>query len=115
MSTKPFYVAGQWRTGEGTLDVHSPYDDSVVATLGVPTDADVEDAMVAAVETFKESRHLPTYARAEALMHISTRIAERTDQRTGLPVHSLIFVSKRTRGSSGVVRFWVGWFANCER
>src|SRR5437870_7185046 len=80
MSTKPFYAAGEWRTGEGTLDVHSPYDDSVVATLGVPTDADVEDAMVAAVETFKESRHLPTYARAEGLMHISGRIAERTDE-----------------------------------
>jgi acyl-CoA reductase-like NAD-dependent aldehyde dehydrogenase len=80
MTMKPFFVAGEWRTGEGTLDVHSPYDDSVVATLGVPTDPDVEDAVVAAVETFKESRHLPTYARAEALMHISRRIAERTDE-----------------------------------
>jgi acyl-CoA reductase-like NAD-dependent aldehyde dehydrogenase len=80
MIPSPFYVAGEWRTGEGTLDVHSPYDDSVVATLGVPTEADVEDAVVAAVETFKESRHLPTYARAEALMHISSRIAERTDE-----------------------------------
>src|SRR5438093_5006250 len=80
MTVRPFYAAGTWRTGDGTLDVHSPYDDAVVATLGVPTDADVEDAVVAAVETFKESRHLPTYARAEALMHISTRIAERTDQ-----------------------------------
>src|SRR5437870_4595729 len=80
MSTKPFYAAGEWRTGEGTLDVHSPYDDSVVATIGVPTDGDVEDAVRAAVETFKESRHLPTYARAEALMHISRRIAERVDE-----------------------------------
>ena len=80
MTTKPFYVAGEWRTGEGTLDVHSPYDDSVVATLGVPTDSDVEDAVLAAVETFKESRHLPTYERAEGLMHISRRIAERTDE-----------------------------------
>ena len=80
MSTKPFYVAGEWRTGEGTLDVHSPYDGSVVATIGVPTDGDVEDAVVAAAETFKESRHLPTYARAEALMHISRRIAERVDE-----------------------------------
>src|SRR5438477_4851047 len=80
MTTRPFYVAGQWRTGEGTLDVHSPYDDSVVATLGVPTDKDVEDAVVAAVETFKGSRHLPTYVRSEALMHVSRRIAERVDE-----------------------------------
>jgi acyl-CoA reductase-like NAD-dependent aldehyde dehydrogenase len=80
MTTRPFYVAGEWRTGRGTLDVHSPYDDGVVATLGVPTDEDVEDAVVAASETFKESRHLPTYARAEALMHISRGIAERVDE-----------------------------------
>jgi aldehyde dehydrogenase (NAD+) len=80
MTTRPFYVAGEWRTGRGTLDVHSPYDDGVVATLGVPTDEDVEDAVVAASDTFKESRHLPTYARAEALMHISRGIAERVDE-----------------------------------
>jgi acyl-CoA reductase-like NAD-dependent aldehyde dehydrogenase len=80
MDTRPFYVAGEWRTGQGTLDVHSPYDDSVVATLGVPTDQDVEDAVTAAVDTFTESRHLPTWARAEALMHISRRIAERVDE-----------------------------------
>jgi aldehyde dehydrogenase (NAD+) len=80
MTTKPFYIAGDWRTGEGTLDVHSPYDDGVVATIGVPTERDVEDAVVAAVETFKESRHLPTYARSEALMHVSRRIGERVDE-----------------------------------
>jgi acyl-CoA reductase-like NAD-dependent aldehyde dehydrogenase len=80
MATKPFYVAGQWRTGQGTLDVHSPYDDGVVATIGVPTDADVEEAVQRAVSTFAESRTLPTYARAEALMHISRRIAERVDE-----------------------------------
>src|SRR6266540_2922592 len=80
MTVRPFYVAGDWRTGKGTLDVHSPYDGSVVATLGVPTDDDVEKAVVQAAETFKESRHLPTYVRSEALMHISGRISERVDE-----------------------------------
>jgi len=60
--------------------VKSPWDGSVVATLGVPTDGDVEDAVRAAVETFDESRRLPTHARAEALMHISRRIGERLDE-----------------------------------
>ena len=79
-------MAGEWRTGEGTLDVHSPYDDSVVAELGVPTEADVEEAVGhGATETFKESRHLPTHVRSEALMHISRRLAEtgRRDRRGG--------------------------------
>jgi acyl-CoA reductase-like NAD-dependent aldehyde dehydrogenase len=80
MTTKPFYVAGEWRTGQGTLEVKSPWDGSVVAELGVPTDGDVEDAVTAAAATFKESRHLPTYVRAEGLMHISGRIGERVDE-----------------------------------
>ena len=36
--------------------------------------------MQVAANTFKESRHLPTYVRAEALAHISRRIAERVDE-----------------------------------
>jgi len=80
MTIKPFYIAGDWRTGQGTLEVKSPWDGSVVAELGVPTDADVEEAVAKAVETFRESRHLPTHVRADGLMHISTRIAERVDE-----------------------------------
>ena len=80
MTTKPFYVAGGWRTGTGTLEVRSPFDDTVVAEIGVPTDADVEEAVVKAVETFDESRRLPTWVRAEALLHISRRISERLDE-----------------------------------
>jgi acyl-CoA reductase-like NAD-dependent aldehyde dehydrogenase len=80
MATKPFYVAGDWRTGHGTLEVQSPYDGSVVAEIGVPTDADVEEAVARAAETFEESRNLPVWQRAEALMHISRRIAERVDE-----------------------------------
>src|SRR2546428_5869427 len=80
MAVRPFYVAGAWRTGQGTLPVKSPYDGSVVAELGVPTDADVEEAVSKAAATFRESRHLPTHARAEALMHISRRIGERIDE-----------------------------------
>jgi acyl-CoA reductase-like NAD-dependent aldehyde dehydrogenase len=80
MTTRPFYVAGEWRTGDQTFDVKSPYDGSLVATLGIPTDHDVEEAVVAAVETFERSRVLTIAQRAEALMHVSRRIAERVDE-----------------------------------
>jgi aldehyde dehydrogenase (NAD+) len=80
MTTRPFYVAGAWRTGEGTALVRSPYDGSVVAEVGVPTDGDVEEAVVKADAAFKESRLLSTHARAEALMHISRRIGDRVDE-----------------------------------
>ena len=53
METRPFLVNGEWRTGEGTFEVTSPYDDSVVAEIGVPTAADVEEATAVAAETFE--------------------------------------------------------------
>jgi acyl-CoA reductase-like NAD-dependent aldehyde dehydrogenase len=80
MTIRPFLVNGDWRTGEGTFEVTSPYDGSVVAEVGVPRPADVEEAVDAAAKTFEESRHLPIHARADALDHISHRIAERVDE-----------------------------------
>ena len=76
METRPFLVNGEWRTGDDTFDVTSPYDDSVVASIGVPTAADVEEATAVAAETFKESQHLPVHVRSEALDHISKRLSE---------------------------------------
>jgi aldehyde dehydrogenase (NAD+) len=40
----------------------------------------VEEAVSKATETFEGSRNLPVHARAEALMHISRRLQERTDE-----------------------------------
>jgi len=84
MSTRPFLVNGEWRTGEGTFEVRSPFDDSVVAEIGVPTEADVEEAAATAAETFETSRHLPIHARSEALDHISKRLAETVDENAEL-------------------------------
>jgi acyl-CoA reductase-like NAD-dependent aldehyde dehydrogenase len=77
---KPYLVAGEWRAGEETFAVKSPFDGSVVAEVGVPSDAEVEDAVAAAADTFQESRTLPSHVRAEALAHISRRLAERVDE-----------------------------------
>ncbi len=82
--TRPFLVNGEWRTGEGTFEVRSPYDDSVVADVGVPTAADVEEAVATAVTTFRESRRLPVHARADALDHISARLKETIDENAEL-------------------------------
>ena len=84
MDPRPFLVNGEWRTGEGTFEVTSPYDDSVVAEIGVPTAADVEEATAAASETFETSQHLPVHARSEALDHISKRLAETIDENAEL-------------------------------
>jgi aldehyde dehydrogenase (NAD+) len=84
MAVRPFLVNGDWREGEGTFEVHSPYDDGVVAEIGVPTDADVEEAAATAASTFEESKRLPVHARADALDHISKRLAETVDENAEL-------------------------------
>jgi acyl-CoA reductase-like NAD-dependent aldehyde dehydrogenase len=77
----PYVVAGETRTGEAPFEVKSPFDGSVVARVGTPTERDLEDALAAAARTFEEeARLLPTHARAEALMHISRRIGERSEE-----------------------------------
>jgi aldehyde dehydrogenase (NAD+) len=84
MAVRPFYVNGEWRTGEGAFEVKSPYDDSVVAEIGVPTEADVEEGIATAAETFRESRFLSVAARSAALDHISKRLAETLDENAEL-------------------------------
>ena len=81
---RPFLVNGQWRTGEGTFEVRNPFDDSLVAELGVPTDADVEEAVALAAETFEESPKLSVAARATALDHISRRLDETQEENARL-------------------------------
>ncbi|HEX9713964.1 MAG TPA: aldehyde dehydrogenase family protein [Actinomycetota bacterium] len=80
MTIRPFYVAGEPRTGGGTFDVTNPADGSVIATVGRPSRSDVEDALRIADETFRESQHLPAHARIDALTHISRRIEESLDE-----------------------------------
>jgi acyl-CoA reductase-like NAD-dependent aldehyde dehydrogenase len=77
---RPYLVAGEWREGSDAFEVRSPFDGAVVAEVGVPSDADVEEALARAADTFEESRTLPTHVRAEALMHISSRIGERAGE-----------------------------------
>jgi acyl-CoA reductase-like NAD-dependent aldehyde dehydrogenase len=80
MSTKPYLAGGEWRTGNDPFEVTSPFDGSVVAEVGTPTDEDVESSVAAAAETFEGSRNLPVHVRAEALAHISRRLQERVDE-----------------------------------
>lgn len=78
--TRPYYVAGEARTRAETFEVKSPHDGSLVAEVASPTDEDVEEALRKAADAFEETRRLPTHVRAEALMHVSRRIAERADE-----------------------------------
>ena len=62
----------------------NPFDDSVVAQIGVPTADDVEEATAAAAAAFAETKRLSVAARSTALDHISRRLAETLEENAEL-------------------------------
>ncbi|MEU2333750.1 aldehyde dehydrogenase family protein [Streptomyces sp. NPDC013172] len=79
-STTAFWLAGRQVTGEDTFDVTSPWDGRLVGRVGVPTDAQVEEAVAAAYAVRDEFAATPAHVRAAALDHVSRRLAERTEE-----------------------------------
>ncbi|MEW2302809.1 aldehyde dehydrogenase family protein [Streptomyces sp. NPDC006655] len=79
-STTAFWLAGRQVTGEDTFDVTSPWDGRLVGRVGVPTDAQVEEAVAAAYAVRDEFAATAAHVRAAALDHVSRRLAERTEE-----------------------------------
>ena len=76
----PFYVAGAPAYGEDSFEVRHPYDGELVARVSRPTAAQVEEAVAALHASRHVGARLTAADRAEALMHVSRRLAERADE-----------------------------------
>ncbi len=74
MRTQRLYVDGAWLDGNGTQDVLSPWDRSVVGTVAVATREQVDLAVQAAHRALRKP--LPPYERA-AILHRATALLER--------------------------------------
>nr|PZN44745.1 MAG: aldehyde dehydrogenase [Actinomycetota bacterium] len=77
MDVRPFWLAGRPATGEDEITVTNPYDGRVVGAAAVPTPEQVERAVAAADAVRRTAAALPVHVRAEALAHVSRRLAER--------------------------------------
>jgi len=75
----PCVVAGAPCRTDRLTEVRSPYDGSLVALVHRAERADIERAIVGAVEAFGETRRWPSWRRAEVLRHASDRIAARRE------------------------------------
>ncbi|MFC0038662.1 aldehyde dehydrogenase family protein [Actinomadura rayongensis] len=80
MNVTPFWLAGRPATGDESIEVTNPYDGHVVGAASVPTPAQVEEAVAAADAVRRQAAALPLHVRAEALLHVSRRLAERADE-----------------------------------
>jgi acyl-CoA reductase-like NAD-dependent aldehyde dehydrogenase len=78
--TVPIYLAGEFVEAGTPLDVRNPATDELVATTFQAGPAELERAVVAAVEAFAQTRHLASYERRDALAHVAERIAQDADE-----------------------------------
>ncbi|GAB2748905.1 aldehyde dehydrogenase family protein [Kitasatospora kifunensis] len=79
-TTHAFWLAGRQETGERSFEVRHPFDDSLVAEVSVPTDAQVDEAVEAAVAALPVFAATPAHVRAAALDHVARRLTERTEE-----------------------------------
>ena len=77
---RPFYLSGGPTLGEGSFEVRSPFDGSLVAEVSRPTAAQAEQAVADLDAVRAEAQALTPHVRAAALDHIIRRLAERTDE-----------------------------------
>ncbi len=66
--------------GEDSFEVRHPYDGELVARVSRPTAEQVEQAVAALDASRHVGARLTAADRAEALMHVSRRLAERADE-----------------------------------
>ncbi|MEE6257258.1 aldehyde dehydrogenase family protein [Plantactinospora sonchi] len=80
MQSVPFHLAGRPAEGPDPLIVRQPYDGREVARTSYADPDQVEAAIVAAAAVADRAAALPAYVRAEALDHVSRRLAERAEE-----------------------------------
>ncbi|MCZ7544231.1 MAG: aldehyde dehydrogenase family protein [Anaerolineae bacterium] len=89
----PFLIGGQWRTSDDVLHVRFPYTGEVVAEVCQATDADLEDAIQAAVRGFEITRKLPAHERARIL----NNLRDEMEKRTGELIDTLVMEGGKAR------------------
>lgn len=79
-SPHAFWLAGRQATGDRTLEVTSPWDGRLVGSIGLPSAAQVEEAVAAAAAATEEFSATPAHVRAAALDHVVGRLGERAEE-----------------------------------
>lgn len=70
---------GKWEKSGNAIEVHSPYDDTLVAVVHRAGPEEIEKAIACAVAAFEVTRKLPSWKRAEVLLKVSQGIAARRE------------------------------------
>jgi acyl-CoA reductase-like NAD-dependent aldehyde dehydrogenase len=80
VATHGFFVDGHWHEDGDVVEIHAPYDGSLVARIVQGRREHAEAAIAAAVKAFGTTRRLPAFERQRVLRRISASIAERKEE-----------------------------------
>ena len=84
-----FLLAGEVRESPHTVDVRSPFDQHVIASVCQATEADAEEALAAAAVAFQLTRKLTSARRSEICAAVADRIeAESADIAKGIALEA---------------------------
>jgi acyl-CoA reductase-like NAD-dependent aldehyde dehydrogenase len=74
-------IGGESIAGDGqTLEVENPFTEETIASVGTPSDEQVDAALAAAREAAREWGRAPAVDRGELLREVATRLRARTDE-----------------------------------
>jgi acyl-CoA reductase-like NAD-dependent aldehyde dehydrogenase len=80
VSTQAFLLDGKW-IGEGdVVEIHSPYDGSVIGRVFQGRREHAEAAIASAVKAFGTTRRLPAFERQRVLRQVAQSLVERKEQ-----------------------------------
>ncbi len=80
VSTQGFFVDGKWSEEGDPVEIHAPYDGSVIGSVFQGRREHAEAAIAAAVKAFGTTRRLPAFERQRVLRRVSENIAERKQE-----------------------------------
>jgi len=80
VATRGFFVDGKWIERGEIVEIHAPYDGSVIGQVYQGTRSDAEFAIASAVKAFGTTRRLPAFERQRVLRRVAQTIIERKDE-----------------------------------
>jgi acyl-CoA reductase-like NAD-dependent aldehyde dehydrogenase len=80
VATHGFFLDGRWQEDGDLIEIHAPYDGSLIARVVQGRHAHAEAAIAAAVKAFGTTRRLPAFERQRVLRQISASMTERKEE-----------------------------------
>ena len=77
VSTQGFFLDGKWREEGDAVEIHAPYDGSVIGRVYQGRTDHAQAAIAAAVKAFGTTRRLPAFERQRVLRRVAQTIVER--------------------------------------